>query len=121
MSVGRRTARLAMLTGERFSTPLPSNPRRSHNNGKYDLRKQCARHLHGKTGTHAAPRLFRACARPSIAVEGIYANVWIVDAHGDGKRFIVRADEKLTAFIELAWPIRLDAKGRGQNRFEEKT
>ncbi len=28
--------------------------------------------------------------------------VWIVDAHrGDGKRFIVRADEKLSAFIEL--------------------
>jgi hypothetical protein len=27
--------------------------------------------------------------------------IWIVDAHGDGKRFIVRADEKLTAFLEL--------------------
>ncbi len=28
--------------------------------------------------------------------------IWIADAHrGDGKRFIVRADEKLTAFIEL--------------------
>ena len=26
---------------------------------------------------------------------------WIVDAHGYGKRFIVRADEKLTAFLEL--------------------
>jgi hypothetical protein len=26
---------------------------------------------------------------------------WIADAHGYGKRFIVRADEKLTAFIEL--------------------
>ena len=27
---------------------------------------------------------------------------WIADAHrGDGKRFIVRADEKLTAFLEL--------------------
>ena len=24
--------------------------------------------------------------------------VWIVDAHRDGKRFVVRADEKLTAF-----------------------
>jgi hypothetical protein len=24
-----------------------------------------------------------------------------VDAHGYGKRFIVRADEKLTAFVEL--------------------
>ena len=28
--------------------------------------------------------------------------MWIVDAHrGDGKRFVVRADEKLTAFMEL--------------------
>jgi hypothetical protein len=27
--------------------------------------------------------------------------IWIVDAHRDGKRFIVRADEKLTAFVEL--------------------
>jgi hypothetical protein len=27
--------------------------------------------------------------------------VWIVDAHRDGKRFVVRADEKLTAFVEL--------------------
>ena len=26
--------------------------------------------------------------------------IWIVDAHGYGKRFIVRADEKLTAFVE---------------------
>jgi hypothetical protein len=28
--------------------------------------------------------------------------IWIADAHrGDGKRFVVRADEKLTAFLEL--------------------
>jgi hypothetical protein len=28
--------------------------------------------------------------------------IWIVDAHrGDGKRFIARSDEKLTAFVEL--------------------
>jgi len=27
--------------------------------------------------------------------------IWIVDAHGYAKRFIVRADEKLTAFAEL--------------------
>jgi hypothetical protein len=28
--------------------------------------------------------------------------MWIVDAHrDDGKRFVVRADEKLTAFLEL--------------------
>ena len=28
--------------------------------------------------------------------------IWIVDAHRDGKRFIVHADEKLSAFLELA-------------------
>ena len=28
--------------------------------------------------------------------------IWIVDTHrGDGKRLVVRADEKLTAFVEL--------------------
>ena len=27
--------------------------------------------------------------------------IWIVDAHGYGKRFIVRAEEILTAFVEL--------------------
>jgi hypothetical protein len=28
--------------------------------------------------------------------------IWIVDAHrGDGKRFVVHADEILTAFVEL--------------------
>jgi len=28
-------------------------------------------------------------------------SIWIVDAHGYGKRFIVRAEEILTAFLEL--------------------
>jgi len=27
--------------------------------------------------------------------------IWVADAHGYGKRFIVRADEVLTAFLEL--------------------
>jgi hypothetical protein len=27
--------------------------------------------------------------------------IWIADAHRDGQRFIVHADEKLTAFVEL--------------------
>jgi len=26
--------------------------------------------------------------------------VWIADAHRDGKRFVVHADEKLTVFVE---------------------
>jgi hypothetical protein len=34
--------------------------------------------------------------------------IWIVDAHrDDGQRFIVRADEKLTAFLELESTIRV--------------
>jgi len=27
--------------------------------------------------------------------------IWIIDAHREGKRFVVRADEKLIAFLEL--------------------
>jgi hypothetical protein len=27
--------------------------------------------------------------------------IWIADADRDGRRFVVRADEKLTAFVEL--------------------
>jgi hypothetical protein len=37
--------------------------------------------------------------------------IWIADAHrDDGKRFVVRADEKLTAFLELESVIRADAR-----------
>jgi hypothetical protein len=32
--------------------------------------------------------------------------IWIVDAHRDGKRFVVRANEVLVAFIELESAIR---------------
>jgi hypothetical protein len=32
--------------------------------------------------------------------------MWIVDAHGYRKRFIVHAEEKLTAFLELQRAIR---------------
>ena len=35
----------------------------------------------------------------ALDVEG--RTIWIVDAHGYGNRFIVRADEILTAFEEL--------------------
>jgi hypothetical protein len=36
------------------------------------------------------------------AVDSLGRTIWIVDAHrSDGKRFIVRADEKLTAFMQL--------------------
>ena len=35
------------------------------------------------------------------AIDSQGRTIWIVDAHGYGKRFIVRADEKLTAFREM--------------------
>jgi len=35
------------------------------------------------------------------AIDSQGRTVWIVDAHGYGRRFIVRADEMLTAFVEL--------------------
>ena len=36
------------------------------------------------------------------AIDSNGRTIWIADAHrGDGKRFVVRADEKLTAVLEL--------------------
>jgi hypothetical protein len=36
------------------------------------------------------------------AIDSNGRTIWIADAHGDdGKRFVVHADEKLTAFVEL--------------------
>jgi predicted type IV restriction endonuclease len=36
------------------------------------------------------------------AIDSNGRTIWIVDAHrGDGKRFVVREDEKLTVFVEL--------------------
>jgi hypothetical protein len=41
------------------------------------------------------------------AIDSCGRRIWIADAHrGDGKRFVVRADEKLTAFVELDSAIR---------------
>jgi hypothetical protein len=35
--------------------------------------------------------------------------IWVADAHrADGKRLVVRADEKLTAFLELESAVKLD-------------
>jgi len=43
-------------------------------------------------------------AEQQVIIDG--RTVWIVHAHRDGKRFVVRADEKLTAFVELERAIR---------------
>ena len=41
------------------------------------------------------------------AIDSDGRTIWIADAHrGDGKRFIVRADDRLTAFLELESAIR---------------
>jgi hypothetical protein len=43
-------------------------------------------------------------------VSGVHScgrTIWIVDAHrGDNRRFVLRADEKLTGFVELEEAIR---------------
>lgn len=39
------------------------------------------------------------------AIDSEGRTIWIVDAHGYGQRFIVCADEILTAFVELERPI----------------
>ena len=47
------------------------------------------------------------------AVDSNGRTIWIVDAHrGDGKRFVVRADEKLTAFLELESAIEVAVNSR---------
>ncbi len=46
-----------------------------------------------------------------LAVAAMGRTIWIADAHcDDGKRYVVRADEKLTAFLELESVIRIRGK-----------
>ena len=41
------------------------------------------------------------------AIDSNGRTIWISDAHrDDGKRFVVRADEKVTAFLELEAAVR---------------
>ena len=45
----------------------------------------------------------------ALDVEG--RTIWLVDAHrDDGKRFVVHAEEKLTAFVELESVIRVSGE-----------
>jgi hypothetical protein len=42
------------------------------------------------------------------AIDSEGRTIWILDAHrDDGRRFVVRSDEKLTAFVELEAAIRV--------------
>jgi hypothetical protein len=48
------------------------------------------------------------------AVDSEWRKIWIADAHrDDGKRYVVHADEKLTAFLELEAAIRAVRTPRG--------
>jgi len=44
------------------------------------------------------------------AIDSQGHTIWIVDAHRDRRRFVVRSDEKLTAFVELE----LGTRARGE-------
>jgi hypothetical protein len=58
------------------------------------------------------------------AIDSGGRTIWIADAHRDnGKRFVVRADEKLTAFLELEkgrWPPLLGQMTRVRSRSSRK-
>jgi len=48
-----------------------------------------------------------------VAFSLVARTIWVLDAHLDGKRFVVRADEKLTAFLELVAATRSTAAAAG--------
>jgi hypothetical protein len=56
------------------------------------------------------------------AIDSNGRTIWVAEsAHrGDGKRFIVRADEKLTAFLELESAIRAARYATGTHRVRKK-
>jgi hypothetical protein len=71
--------------------------------------------FYGSIGTFKNRRLLGAfstvLAKAVSAIDSNGRTIWIADAHrGDGNRFVVRADEKLTAFMELKSAIRVDTK-----------
>jgi hypothetical protein len=52
--------------------------------------------------TLMTPRGALGARARNTAAKPFAVSIWIVDAHrDDGRRFIVHADEKLTAFVEL--------------------
>jgi hypothetical protein len=63
----------------------------------------------GPTWRCPSPAALAESLKPQVgsAIESNWRTIWIADAHRDeGKRLVVRADEKLTAFIELESAIR---------------
>jgi len=50
------------------------------------------------------------------AIDSDGRTIWIVDGHrDDGKRFVARADETLTAFLELEMAIRVSRQALREN------
>jgi len=60
-----------------------------------------------------ADNLHKARMEPGLGLsfECAGPKIWIADAHCGGKRYVLRADEKLTAFLELQ---RGDTRVRGE-------
>ena len=67
------------------------------------FRSHCQRHRKCESQHQAFSTLIDTRARWVQVPQA--RTIWIADAHGYGKRFIVRADEMLTAFVELQRPI----------------
>jgi hypothetical protein len=56
------------------------------------------------------------------AIDSNGGTIWIVDAHcDDGKRFVGRAEEKLTAFVELESAIRVATGGGCHTAWSDDT
>jgi hypothetical protein len=73
------------------------------------------------------PRVYRNLSKAGwswgcvSAIDSDGRTIWIADAHrDDGRHFVARSDEKLTAFIELEWAIGLTRKGGGHIAFSQK-
>jgi hypothetical protein len=79
------------------------------------------RHLRKRTAEHIRVKWEMSLAGWSLgwvsAVDSERRTIWIVDAHCDGgKRFVVRADEILTAFLELESATRVSGEALHANR-----
>ena len=77
---------------------------------RYDRPAVCAERSQKKLGselkwpTHpasACARLLATSGFPSLGLDLEGRTIWIVDAHGYGKRFIVHAHDMVTALLEL--------------------
>jgi hypothetical protein len=72
-----------------------------------------ARAIRGDRAKWPNPKECFGVPLPHIADDANGRTTWIVDAHrGDGKRFVVHAEEKLTAFMELESAVRSEVPNK---------